>query len=575
MSRSNIFNSVPRPDVPRSFFNMSFNKKFDCDMGQIIPISCEEVLPSDRYKLGVEAVFRTTPLIAPIFHNVKVKFESFFVPTRLIFDDWEEFITGGIDGKSEVLLPLWDTYYNANKKPDKYSLWDYFGLPINGNSYIPNSTTDPNKETLPIDFYKRCYNLVWNTYYRDENIDSEVSLTNDNILYRRWTKDYFTSALPFQQRGNEVGVGITGTGMAEFLANVPLQYTVLFKNDNSHLPFKQDYSGLDGTGIVLGFDSATNNIFYDIPKYRDSGSDKYIIGSGQAANASMSFPYVPVNGRAFADYRDTGNPIGTYGLNDNVVKVNNVSGFNIASLRDSWQLQKFLEKSAYGGGRYIEQCLAHFGLSVNDSRLQRPEFIGSFKGVIVFDEVVSMAQTTNKPQGTLAGKGVGAMSNKFGSWLCPEHGYILTLMTICPANGYNSQGFDKKLLKRNRYDYYFPTFAHLSEQIIQNQELYAVSSADNAVSKFGYTSAYNEYRTNRNQVCGSLRDTLSIWHLNRIFSNAPALNSDFIKMDGTSESMKRVFAVQNEPAFVCAVNMIQKAVRPLPKFGVPGLVDHF
>lgn len=310
-------------------------------------------------------------------------------------------------------------------------------------------------------------------------------------------------------------------------------------------------------------------------RYHIQNGNHYL-GPDSSPNDLFAVPYVPKDRRFMPNYSDPSQKLDTYGLNDNVVSLNNVSGFNIASLRDSWQLQKFLEKSAYGGGRYVEQCLSHFGLSVNDARLQRPEFIGSFKGVIVFDEVVQTSQSNSgKPQGTLAGKGVGAMSNKFGSWLCPEHGYILTLMTICPANGYNSQGFDKKLLKRNRYDYYFPTFAHLSEQPIQKQELYAMNSPENALQTFGYTSAYNEYRSNRNQVCGSLRDSLSIWHLNRIFSSSPSLNSDFLKMDGSTSSMKRVFSVQNEPAFVCAVNMIQKAVRPIPKFGVPGLVDHF
>lgn len=567
---SNMFNSVPRPDVPRSFFNMSFNKKFNCDFGQIIPISCEEVLPSDRYKLGVEAVFRTTPLIAPIYHNVKVKFESFFVPTRLIWSDWEQFITGGIDGTDEVALPLWDTYYNAMKKPDKYSLWDYFGLPMNGDNYKPNNISDPYKETLPIDFYKRCYNLVWNTYYRDENIDNEVSLTNDNILYRRWTKDYFTSALPFAQRGNDVGVGITGRGMAEFLGNIPVDFSDKMGTGRLNIPYTTPTGDEAGLLITSGFKN-TSNVVIGNPAHRTDSSQ--IVNNSD--NSILNIPYVPVDRRTIREYDTSTFDRAMYGLNDNIVSVDNVSGFNIAALRDAWQLQKFLEKSAYGGGRYVEQCLSHFGLSVNDARLQRPEFIGSFKGAIVFDEVVQTSEKGTTPQGTLAGKGVGAMSNKFGSWLCPEHGYILTLMTICPANGYNSQGFDKKLLKRNRYDYYFPTFAHLSEQIIQNQELYAISSAPDAVAKFGYTSAYNEYRANRNQVCGDLRDSLSVWHMNRIFGSSPALNSDFLKMDGTTESAKRVFANQTEPGFICAVNMILKAIRPLPKFGTPGLVDHF
>lgn len=532
-----IFNSVKGLQPKRHFFDLSFDKKFTCDMGQLIPLAVQECVPGDNFKLSVESIVRFQPLIAPVLHEINVYVEAFFVPTRLLWSDWEAFITGGVDGQDSHTLPLWIDYKTTAAA--KYTLWDYMGFPLVA------MTEDDN---CPISFPRSAYNLIWNTYYRDENIDTEISLSNNNILYRRWKKDYFTSALPWRQRGGNVGLPLYGSA--------PVSGDLLFeKIDNYNM---------------------SANPYSDAPKVRmgnQSGTSQKGFGFSFQPTDSSGYGF-SIKDREFVLYDTWNSSVGANALRlrNGSADLTNVSAGDISDLRLAFQLQKWMERNARCGVRYPEFTLAHFGVSPSDSRLQRPEYIGGTKAPLLISEVLQTSETSaTSPQGNLSGRGIGVCGDYLGKYVCPEFGYIITLFSIMPKNGYNSQGVNKTFLRRSRYDFYFPEFAHLSEQPVQNKEIFVsgVKATDNAT--FGYQGIYDEMRHNRGYVCADMRDTFNYWHLNKIYATTPALNSSFLECNPS----KRIFAVQNEPGFVCDVGNVIKAVRPIPKYADPGFMDHF
>lgn len=534
-----IFNSVKGLQPKRHFFDLSFDKKFTCDMGQLIPLAVQECVPGDNFKLSVESIVRFQPLIAPVLHEINVYVEAFFVPTRLLWSDWEAFITGGVDGQDSHTLPLWTDYKTTAAA--KYTLWDYMGFPLVA------MTEDDN---CPISFPRSAYNLIWNTYYRDENIDTEISLSNNDILYRRWKKDYFTSALPWRQRGGNVGLPLYGTA--------PVSGDLLFQKETNYT-----LNDVFSSGGSLKVRQGNNNT---IP------SSGHGVGFVFTANEGNYSSFV---GRKFVMTDNTtllGQGSNSLSFQNGTADLTNVTAGDISDLRLAFQLQKWMERNARCGVRYPEFTLAHFGVSPADSRLQRPEYIGGTKAPLLISEVLQTSETSaTSPQGNLSGRGIGVSGDYLGKYVCPEFGYIITLFSIMPKNGYNAQGVNKTFLRRSRYDFYFPEFAHLSEQPVQNKEIFVsgVKATDNAT--FGYQGIYDEMRHNRGYVCADMRDTFNYWHLNKIYATTPALNSSFLEC----KPSKRIFAVQNEPGFVCDVGNVIKAVRPIPKYADPGFMDHF
>ena len=482
----------------RSVFNLSYEKKLTCDMGQLIPVMCDEVVPGDVFKIGSQAVVRFQPLVAPVLHEINLYVHYYFVPYRLLWEDWEDFITGGIDGQDAHVLPRWTPTNTALN-----SLWDYLGFPV---GITPAGA-------LPMDFPRRAYNMVYNEYYRDETLQTEVALTNETILRRNWSKDYFTSSLPWQQRGISPALPISGT---------------------THAIWSQDV-------FVPNITSGNINTY-------GGGVDPRFFGFGNSLQAAQ-------NMRA--------------ALNNNTVDLSTASAFDIADLRLAFQIQKWMERNARAGVRYTEFLKSHFGVSPRDDRMQRPEYIGGSKSPIIISEVLQTSSTdATTPQGNLAGHGLAVNDAYCGSYRATEFGLILGMMSVMPKPAY-SQGIDRQWLRRTRYDFYFPEFANLSEQAIERAEIYATAVSAENTTIFGYQGRYDELRTKNNMVVGEMRTTYNYWHLARQFSTPPLLNESFIQC----VPRKHIFAVQNVPGLIISWANLIKAIRPLPIQAEPGLID--
>ncbi len=544
-----VFSSVLGNKVGRSVFDLSHVKRFTCDMGELIPVYFDECVPGDTRKIGMQCVTRFQPLVAPILDSVDLTVHYFFVPTRLLMDkeeDWNTFLTGGIDGKdNSVTLPLHmfhysDGTYNSDHNPfsrgsshGRYSLWDYFGLPI-GLAKFEDDVRDINHV---LGFAQRAYNLVWNEFYRDTNLCTEVAKTNGCVLYRAWKKDYFTSALPWQQRGVAPALPISGV--------VPVNFGSSFNLSNPKVT-------LNGTdyGITSGYANVGGNILKPATPSADpsyQGSISSIKGTPSSASINLG----------------------------------NASTFDVATLRQAFQIQRWLELNARGGVRYTEFLRSHFGIAPRDEVLGRPQYIGGTKSSIVVSEVLQTSQTTDKegatdnsPLGRLAGHGLGASSDYICTFTSKEFGYIIGIASWMPRPSYQ-QGVNRIFTRKSKFDFYFPEFAHLSEQAVTKAEVYATGTSED-LETFGYQGAYNEMRYTPSFNCADMRDTFKYWHLGRIFTSAPNLNAGFLTTNHRYSGgiRKDIFASTDEPGLLVQFANIVKAIRPLPVYGTPGFVDH-
>lgn len=479
------------------------------DMGRLYPVYCRFALPGDVWHLGQRTAVRWNPLVAPILHEVNTYFYSFFVPMRLLDDNWEAWITGGDDGETAVTLDRWIPEETAAVA--KGSAWDWFGFPIG---------VKPGSWYAPLIAPIRAYRMIWNEYFRDENLDPEVSLSSawinsangGHLLYARWEKDYFASALPFQQRGIAPAFPISGTTNAAF-----------------------------GSGTSAG--TAASGVNLQV----ETGFSVGEIYTGSAP--------------ARANLVDA--------LDQNQVDFSGASTFDIADLRQAAAMQQFMELSARGGMRYTEYLKASFQTAPRDSRLQRPEYIGRVKMPLVFSEVLQTSATDSEPtpQGNLAGHGIGVVEGKIGSYRCEEFGVIMTIMCHRPRAVY-TQGFDREWMPQTRYDVYHPLFANLSEQAILRGEIFA-DGTSNDTAIWGYQGRFSELRFARSRVAGEMHDTFDYWHLARQFGAAPSLNSAFLSYDGTIR--KDILAAPSEPAMMVSVGNHVICDRPVPAVPVPGL----
>ncbi len=549
-----VFSSVLGNKVGRSVFDLSHVKRFTCDMGQLIPVYFDECVPGDTRKIGMQCVTRFQPLVAPILDSVDLTVHYFFVPTRLLMDkeeDWNTFLTGGKDGKdNSVVLPTWgfrafDGTDTNNPNPfsngvrlGKYSLWDYFGLPVSGSLNLFNVRNVNNV----LGFAQRAYNLVWNDFYRDENLCDEVNLENGTILYRAWKKDYFTSALPWQQRGIAPALPLSGT--------IPVQ----------NLLGSQVVIGNASNPFVLGSSSSDTVV---------KNNENIANGFGlSTADSRLVNPYYSVKG----EFSSSSTPS---------VNLSDGTTFDIATLRQCIQIQRWLELNARGGVRYTEFLRTHFGIAPKDEVLGRPQYIGGTKSNIVISEVLQTSRTVDStesqkgsPLGRLAGHGLGASSDYICTFTSKEFGYIIGIASWMPKPSYQ-QGVNRIFTRKTKFDFYFPEFAHLSEQAVTNGEIYATgTSRDTEI--FGYQGAYNEMRYMPSFNCADMRDTFSYWHLGRIFDSAPNLNAGFLTTNSNYSGgiRKDIFASRNEPGLLVQFANIVKAIRPLPVYGTPGFVDH-
>lgn len=539
-------------------FNLSYDKKFTCDMGQLIPVMCDEVIPGDVFKISNQAVVRFQPLVAPVMHEVHMFVHYFFVPYRLLWDDWEAFITGGKDGDYTGEPPQMLSGSKTGSSDNKAvlnTLWDYFGFPL-----LKDTPQDLSVSAFPWN----AYNFIWNEYYRDENLDDEVALDNNQVLRRRWRKDYFTSALPFQQRGVSPAFAVGGTGSLTFPNPVNVRIPVGFAD------YVSGNSNIDN-GATKFFSAATPY------GYSPSGTTRPITPSTQIDVAAS-----PYNHTVYAQLTKTNTqPNPTAGgswvggqslyeyLQSGSIDFSGSTGFNIADLRLAFQVQKFMERNARAGVRYTEFLRAHFGVAPTDSRLDRPEYIGGSRSPIIFSEVLQTSSTdSTSPQANMAGRGISADVSYIGKYRVQEFGLIMGIMSVMPKATYQ-QGVNRQWLRKTRYDFPFPEFVNLSEQAIENQELYAQGSSDDT-GIFGFQGRYNELRFKPSMVCSEMRDIFDSWHFGRKFNGLPQLNSSFIECNPD----KRPFAVQDVPGLLINFGNNIKALRPIPYTAEPGLIDH-
>lgn len=500
---SKLFNQVSMSKPGKSLIDLSHEKKLTMQMGDLVPILLHEVVPGDKFRVNTESLIRLAPMVAPVMHRCNAYVHYFYVPNRILFDKWEIFITGGADGKQTAQMPVFNLSGLDSTFLQKGSLADYMGIPTGPSA--ATITAPSAVSALPF----RAYQLIYNEYYRDQNVmtpvevnktEGQVSESEKASLFtlrkRCWEKDYFTSALPWSQRGDEI-----------LLPN-----EVTYRDQGISI-------GTDGSPTVVPGQVATTD------------------GTGK---------------------------LSTGGVPSNIDNIEGI-GITINDLRRSARLQEFLERTARGGSRLTEVIRSFFGVTSSDARLQRPEFLGGGKQPITISEVLATFNSLETAGATMYGHGLSVgNTNKFSRFF-EEHGWIIGIMSVMPRTAYQ-QGLPRKFTKFDKFDLYWPTFAQLGEQEVHNSEVYWDWILDNP-GTFGYQSRYAEYKHELSSVHGDFRDNLDFWHLGRIFDSAPALNDSFL----TCDASQRIFADTDTATHKLWVQLYNdvKAIRPMPYFNNP------
>lgn len=517
------FSQVPQAEIPRSSFDRSHGYKTTFNAADLVPIYVDEALPGDTFNLNMTAFARMATPIKPIMDNMYMETFFFAVPNRLVWDDWENFMgTGDLD--SPYVVPNFQVFPSH---PDK-SLYDYMGIPIYSNG--------ANRINA---LHFRAYNLIWNEWFRDQNLQEEVPVPTDfgseedqntyTVLKRGKRHDYFTSALPWPQKGEDVLIpGTIGEG--------------------------------DSLNVVgAGF-----------PSWQATGAGTSFMQVGNPLN-TVDYTWDGGEGNIVA-WDDPALDVELFqGSNPNVIPGNTIN-----SLRTAFQLQKMLERDARGGTRYTEVIQAHFGVTSPDARLQRPEFLGGGSSRININPVQQTAEGENTPQGNLAAFGTAALTGHGFTKSFTEHCLIIGLVNVRADITYQ-QGLNRMWFRRGRYDYFWPAFANVGEQAIFDWEIYAENDAGDTDSPtWGYQERYAEYRYKPSQITGLFRSdapqSLDIWHLSQDFGQEPPLNAEFIE---DNPPIDRVISVPSEPHFLFDAYFSLRCARPMPLFGVPGNIDRF
>lgn len=543
-----IFEGVSAASPQRSTFDLSHDRKYTMEGGKLTPIFCKEVVPGDKFSIQTSSIVRLIPMVGPTMHKIDMDIHFFYVPNRILWKNWERFITGsrlaGADAGTVPVHPYLDIVEISNIHGVFFktgSLADYLGYPVvNSSDYNYQAATKPIKvNSLPF----RAMSLIWKEYYRDQNLqtfdtgwdelfendgndidpwvyNSELASYFLTMLPRAWEKDYFTSCLPFVQKGDPLTIPLGST--ANLIADNEMRFT---KNPGSTGAIPGD-TKIDGAGVGVFMDSASNPLEY------------------------VSGLQVDLSGATAATIND---------------------------LRAAFQAQLWLERNARTGTRYIESLEAHFGVRPADYRLQRPELFGASRMPIQISEVLQTSETANSPQGNMAGHGIGFDKASFNVF-CPEHGWIIGIASIKPRTSY-MYAVPKQVFRLDYLDYYWPEFARLGEQAVLRKELgwnQAIATADIDMMEqtFGYQSRYAEYRSAFSTVHGGMREDpiLSNWHMaRRNVEFHSTLSPSFVIADPTTN----IFAdTQADYQYIVHTNFNVRAKRPMPFFSDPGYIDH-
>lgn len=515
------FSEVPKAEIPRSSFDRSHGYKTTFDAGKLIPIFVDEVLPGDSFNLKMQGFARLATPIYPIMDNIFLETFFFFIPNRLVWDNWQKFCgeQDDPDDSTDFIIPV------VTHVPSTGQLYDYIGLPL-GCAQTINA------------LHLRSYNLVFNEWFRDQNLQDSLPVSKGdgpdsaaayNIVNRGKRHDYFTSCLPWPQKGESVDISLTGDapvlglGTRAGMSWVPGPYSV-WEADGTTSSYQEYQSTAGSFPDYLYFEKDQAYVGNIIPKIR----------------ADLS----------------------------------NVSAVTINSLRQAFQVQKLLERDARGGTRYTEVVKAHFGVTSPDARLQRTEYLGGGSSMINIAAVPQTSETVTTPQGNLAAYGTASVSNHGFTKSFTEHGVLLGLVNARADLTYQ-QGQDRMWTRQSRYDFFWPALSHIGEQAVLCKEIYCDGGPEDD-DVFGYQERFAEYRYKPSRITGLFRSAaatgLDAWHLSQDFATRPILSDTFIQDD---PPIDRVIAVPTEPHFLLDCYFQLRCARPMPLYGVPGFTDRF
>jgi len=540
---AHTFSQVPKAEIPRSKFNRSHGFKTTFNAGYLVPMFVDEVLPGDTFNLRMTGFARLATPLVPFMDNLFMETFYFFVPRRLLWDNWQKFNGEQLNpgDSTDFLIPQMQAPTGGYEVG---SLSDYFGLPTGKENYKHDSVMH------------RAYNLIYNEWFRDENLQDSVpvpkgdgpdSPSDFKLLRRGKRHDYFTSCLPWPQKGPAVDIPLGLAAPIVAGSNIPI-------TSNGLSP---TFTGSAGSNVTFAVDSnsaggAAYRHNYSFTNTTNSSGS--VVFGGQSG---LELTKDNAESHLYAD-------------------LSQADAVTINSLRQAFALQKLFERDARGGTRYIEILQAHFHVTSPDARLQRPEFLGGGSTPININPIAqtSASGDGDTPQGNLAAIGTTSFSGHGFTKSFVEHGVVIGLVNVRADLNYQ-QGLNRKFSRRTRWDFYWPALSHIGEQAVLNKEIYLQGTADDELV-FGYQERYAEYRYKPSLITGEFRSSfaqsLDIWHLAQDFANLPVLNAQFIE---DHPPVERVVAVEDEPQFLFDSYTSLVCARPIPLYGVPGQIDRF